>query len=123
MMRWHPPGIARIASAHGMKAEAHVLDASRQRTLHREGQEGRGTFRLSRGIEGRDAAHGGPDAGDAATIRWIADRTAIVVAVGDRPDARADRRCGAAGGAASRAPLGPWIIGAPAQRVVGVPAQ
>ncbi len=118
-----PPRVARIARAHGRQPQPHVAHAPRERALHGHQLRAGRTLLGRRLVVGGHAAERRPDAGDAAAVGRIADRAAEVVAVGQRRDAGGERGGGAAAAAPRRVRAMPRVEGAPAQLVVGVPAQ
>ncbi len=117
-----PSAVARVRLRHRGECDAEFGDRAGERPLHRHHLRGDRTI-VGRGrIERRNSTRGRTQAGDAAGIGGIADRTAEIIAMRDRAHAGSDRRRGAAAGATRRQPAAPRIMGRAVQIVVGEPA-
>ena len=119
--RRHPPGIAMIARRHRGQRDPDIADGARQRPRDRADLRPDRPLRQRR-VEGRDAAHGRPQAVHAAGIGGIADRARDIGAVRDMADAGRDRRTRAAGRAARRDAGVARVLGVAMDEVGGEPA-
>ena len=121
--RGNPPGVARIALAHGGERETGVGDRARQRALRRHEMREHRALACRAFVIGGNSPLRRLDGDDAIAMGRPAQRAADVVAMADRADAGRDRRARAAGRAAAGDGLVPRIEGQAMQRIVGEGAE